>query len=561
MQMTAAEALVRCLQELGVDLVFGYPGGNILPVYDALYDADIKHVLVRHEQGAVHAADGYARVTGRVGVCLATSGPGATNLVTGIANAYMDSVPLVVFTGQVPTTMVGTDAFQEVDITGITIPVTKHNYLVKEAKRLPAIIRQAFHIASTGRPGPVLIDLPKNVLNEKITWRPPERVKLRGYRPTYKGHPSQIKQAAKMINEAKQPVIYAGGGVIASGAAAGLLELAETINAPVVSTLMGLGGFPGGHPLALGMLGLHGSRYANQAVTECDLLIALGVRFDDRVTSEFSTFAPKAKIIHMDIDPAEIGKNVRVNLPIVGDVKNILTALIPLLDKKENRAWLDQVNAWRKQFPLRYEPGAALRPQFVIETLAEIAGDNAVIVTDVGQHQMWTAQYYSFKEPRTLVTSGGLGTMGFGLPAAVGAKLGAPDKDVYLVTGDGSLQMCMQEFATAIEQGLALKIIILNNHRLGMVRQLQEYYCGKRYIGVDFVKNPDFVKFAQAYDATGIRVTDPKELRVALEQAKAAAEPVIADCIIAPEENVFPMVKAGRPINEVFDGTEEEVQK
>jgi len=556
MQITAAEALVRCLREHGADLVFGYPGGNILPVYDALCDADVKHVLVRHEQGAVHAADGYARVTGKVGVCLATSGPGATNLVTGIANAYMDSVPLVVFTGQVPTTMVGTDAFQEVDITGITIPITKHNYLVKEAKKLPAIIRQAFHIASTGRPGPVLIDLPKNVLTEKITYRPPERVKLMGYRPTYKGHPSQIKQAAKLINQAEQPVIYAGGGVIAAGAAAGLRTLAETINAPVVNTLMGLGGFPGDHPLALGMVGLHGARYANLAVTECDLLIAAGVRFDDRVTSEFSTFAPRARIIHMDIDPAEIGKNVRANLPIVGDLNHILTELIPLLDKTEPGEWLERVNAWRTRFPLQYTPDEALRPQFVIETLMEVADDNTVIVTDVGQHQMWTAQYYKFTRPRSLVTSGGLGTMGFGLPAAVGVKLGAPDKDVFLVTGDGSLQMCMQEFATAMEQELPIKIIVLNNHRLGMVRQIQEFYCGKRYFGVDFKKNPDFIKFAQAYDATGYRVTEPGQLREALEKAKSAVEPVIVDCFIAPEENVLPMVKAGRPISDVFDGSE-----
>ncbi len=557
MQITAAEALVKCLQEHGVDLVFGYPGGNILPVYDAMYHAHIKHVLVRHEQGAVHAADGYARVTGKVGVCLATSGPGATNLVTGIANAYMDSVPMVVFTGQVPTTMVGTDAFQEVDITGITIPVTKHNYLVKEAKKLPAIIRQAFHIAATGRPGPVLIDLPKNVLTEKISFHPPERVKLLGYKPTYNGHPSQVKQAAKLIAQAERPVIYTGGGVIAAGAATELLSLAEIINAPVVNTLMGLGGFPGDHPLALGMVGLHGSRYANQAVTECDLLIAIGVRFDDRVTSEFSTFASRAAVIHMDIDPAEIGKNIRVNLPIVGDVKNIISALLPILEQRDNRDWLARINAWREQYPLRYAADEMLRPQFVIETLMDIAGDEAIIVTDVGQHQMWTAQFYKFKTPRALITSGGLGTMGFGLPAAVGTKLGAPAKDVYLVTGDGSFQMCMQEFATAVEQELPFKIILLNNHRLGMVRQLQEFYCGKRYFGVDFKKNPDFVKFAQAYDAEGIRVTAAGELRAALEQAKSAAGPVLVDCIIKPDENVYPMVKAGCPINEVFDSSSE----
>ena len=554
MKMTAAQALVKCLIEQGVDIIFGYPGGNILPVYDALCNSsEIKHILVRHEQGAVHAADGYARVTGKVGVCMATSGPGATNLVTGIANAYMDSIPLVVITGQVPTTMVGTDAFQEVDITGITIPITKHNYLVKEAKKIPLIVKRAFHIASTSRPGPVLIDLPKNVLQEVITYTNPTDLKLLGYKPTYKGHKSQIATACDLIMKAERPLIYTGGGIMASNGADVLFELAEKISAPVTSTLMGLGSFPGCHSLSLGMLGLHGTRYANNAVMECDTLIALGVRFDDRVAVDFSSFAPKAKIIHVDIDPAEIGKNVRVDIPIVGDVKMVMEAMLERLQEKKEDDWLNQLAEWKELYPLRYEPSTELKPQFIIETIREVTDGEAILVTDVGQHQMWAAQYYKTKKPRTFISSGGLGTMGYGLPAAVGAKIGAPDKDVILITGDGSFQMCMQEFGTAIEQGLAVKVVIFNNSSLGMVRQLQEFYCQKRYMATHFSKNPDFVKFAGVYGALGLRVTEAGQLRTVLKQALNTDGPVIIDCVINPAENVYPMVLAGQPLSQPVD--------
>lgn len=554
MNMTAAEALVRCLKEQGVDVIFGYPGGNILPVYDALYEScDIRHILVRHEQGAVHAADGYARVTGRVGVCMATSGPGATNLVTGIANAYMDSIPLVVITGQVPTTMVGTDAFQEVDITGITLPITKHNYLVRDARKIPLIIKRAFHIASTGRPGPVLIDLPKNVLQEEITYSQPSDLKLLGYKPIYKGNKSQITNACELIKNARRPVIYAGGGIVAANASEVLVNLAEKISAPVTCTLMGLGGFPGCHPLSLGMLGLHGTRYANNAIMECDVLIALGVRFDDRVAVEFSSFAPQARIIHVDIDPAEIGKNIKVDIPIVGDVGMVMESMLEQLGEKKEAEWLARIEEWKQQYPLRYEPSSGLKPQFIIETIRELTGGDAVIVTDVGQHQMWAAQYYRAKKPRTFISSGGLGTMGYGLPAAVGAKIGAPDRDVILITGDGSFQMCMQEFGTAVEQDLPVKVVIMNNQVLGMVRQIQEFYCDKRYMATYFKKNPDFVKFAGIYDTLGLRVAEPGQLRGALEEALNTSGPVIIDCIINPEENVYPMVLAGQPLSQPID--------
>ncbi len=555
MKMTAAEALVKCLKEQGVDVVFGYPGGNILPVYDAMCESsDIRHVLVRHEQGAVHAADGYARVTGRVGVCMATSGPGATNLVTGIANAYMDSIPMVVITGQVPTTMVGTDAFQEVDITGITIPITKHNYLVKDPRKVPLIVKQAFHIASTGRPGPVLIDLPKNVLQAEISFEETGDLKLLGYKPTYRGHKSQVNMASELIMQARRPLIYCGGGIHASNASDTLIRFAETLSAPVTCTLMGLGAIPGGHDLSLGMLGLHGAKYANLAVTECDVLIALGVRFDDRVAVDFSSFAPNAKVIHVDIDPAEIGKNVRVDIPIVGDVKMVMEAMLEKLEEKSCDEWLAQVAEWKKTYPLHYKAGAGLKPQAVIEAVRELTDGDAVIVTDVGQHQMWAAQYYKTKKPRTFISSGGLGTMGYGLPAAVGAKVGAPDREVVLITGDGSFQMCMQEFGTAVEQGLPVKVIILNNHSLGMVRQLQEFYCNRRYMAVNFQKNPDFVKFAGVYDALGLRISDAGQLHSVLEQALGHDGPVIVDCIIEKDENVYPMVLAGQPLSQPIEG-------
>jgi len=551
MKMKVAEALIRCLEMEDVRLVFGYPGGAMLPVYDALYHSSaIKHVLVRHEQGAVHAADGYARATGRVGVAMATSGPGATNLVTGLANAYMDSIPLVVFTGQVPTSQVGTDAFQEVDITGITLPITKHNYLVKNPADLPRMVKNAFHIASTGRPGPVLIDLPKDVAQAEIDFSYPETVELRGYKPTYRGHPNQINEAARLIAASRRPVIYAGGGILNSRASEELLQLAETISAPVTNTFMGLSGFPGDHPLFLGMLGLHGTRYANLAVTECDLLIALGARFDDRVTGRLDAFAPRAALIHVDIDPAEIGKNVRVNVPIVGDVKQVLQALLPLLQKTDRSEWLARIAELKKMYPLSYQREGGLKPQYVIEELYRLTGGDAVVATDVGQHQMWVAQYYPFRRPGTLISSGGLGTMGFGLPAAVGAQLGLPGRLVILVTGDGSIQMNLQELATVREQELPLKIILLNNHALGMVRQLQEYYCSGRYMAVDFKFHPDFITLARAYDISGYTVSEPEEVAATLSRALAEPGPVLVNCLISPEENVLPMVLQGQGIDQ-----------
>lgn len=552
MEITAAEALVRCLEQENVDLVFGYPGGAILHVYDALYNSSVKHVLTRHEQGAIHAADGYARATGKVGVCLATSGPGATNLVTGIANAYMDSVPLVVITGQVPVSQIGTDAFQEVDITGITLPVTKHNYLIKDPEQLPQIIRKAFHIAATGRPGPVLIDLPKDVSQAKIKFTYPEKVYLPGYKPTYKGHPAMVGQAGKVIMESKRPVIYAGGGVISANAAAELKELAETIAAPVTHTLMGLGCFPGDHPLSLGMLGIHGSRYANQAVTECDCLITVGARFDDRVVAKIEGFAPDAKVIHIDIDPAEISKNIPALLPIVGDVKLVLEALLPLLKKRENTEWTAQIQTWKEEYRLGYAEDGELKPQLVIEKLYEATNGEAVVVTDVGQHQMWTAHYYKFKEPRSFVSSGGLGTMGFGLPAAIGAQMGVPGQKVVLITGDGSIQMTLQELGTIMEQGLPVKIFVMNNRQLGMVRQQQEYYCDKRYIAVDFQFDLDFAALARVYGLAGYTVETADQLTGILPEVLDSPGPVLVNCLVSVKENVLPMVLAGSSINEAI---------
>jgi len=554
MQLTVAQALIRCLELEGVEVIFGYPGGAILPVYDALCrSGNIRHVLVRHEQGAVHAADAYARATGGVGVVVATSGPGATNLVTGIANAYMDSIPLVIITGQVPTSQVGTDAFQEVDITGITMPITKHNYLVKDAKRLPAIIKNAFHIASTGRPGPVLVDLPKDVASESINFDYPETVKLRGYKPTYTGHRNKILEAAGLMMKAERPVIYAGGGILNSHATAELLELAELLSAPVTNTFMGLSGFPGDHPLFLGMLGLHGTRYANLAVTHCDLLISLGARFDDRVTGKLASFAPGATVIHVDIDPAEIGKNVRVHVPIVGDVRQVLRAILPELKKKDRSQWLERIRQWREEYPLTYSREGELKPQAVIEKIYRHTGGEAVVATDVGQHQMWVAQYYRFKHPGSLISSGGLGAMGFGLPAAVGAQIGQPGRLVILITGDGSLQMTVQELATAVDQKLPLKIFVLNNHALGMVRQLQEFYCDRRYMATQHNFVPDFALLAKAYGVEGYTVADGEELDRLIPGVLSSPGMVIVNCLVDPGENVTPMVLAGQGIDEAID--------
>lgn len=558
MEKSGAQILIECLEREKVEIVFGYPGGMILPVYDALRESRIKHVLTRHEQAAAHAADGYARATGRVGVCMATSGPGAMNLATGVATAFMDSIPVVAITGQVHVASIGTDSFQEVDITGATLPITKHNYLVKKVEDLPRVVKEAFHIASTGRPGPVLIDLPVDVANSRLSrYHYPEKVNLPGYKPTYQGHPLQIARAAKAIAQARQPVLCAGGGVISSGAAGELLQLVELTRIPVTTTLMGLGAIPGDHPLFLGMLGLHGTACANYAVTECDLLIAVGARFGNRVTGAINKFAPRARIIHIDIDPAEIGKNVAVEIPIVGDVKMVLRALLKHLSPGTETEWHQRIRQWKEDFPLSYrEVEGTLKPQYVIQQVSELTSGKAIVVTDVGQHQMWTAQYYRFVEPRSLITSGGLGTMGYGFPAAVGAQMGFPGRPVVLITGEGSFQMNMQEMSTAMAHGLALKVVILNNGLLGMVRQLQEIFWGRRYSQVELQAMPDFVKLAEAYGAAGVRVTRKEDVRPALEEALGNGKLTLMDFVVDPAENVYPMVPGGKGLNEMLMGVD-----
>lgn len=553
MKLTGAQIVVECLKKEGVKIIFGIPGGVIMPVYDVFYqEPSIKHILTRHEQGAAHAADGYARATGNVGVCIATSGPGATNLVTGLANAYLDSIPLVAFTGQVPTNLIGTDAFQEVDINGITLPITKNNYVVREVRDLASIIQEAFYIARTGRPGPVLIDLPKDIQLAQTEFKYPEKVSLNGYKPTFSGHIQQIKAAAQEISKAKRPVIYAGGGMISSNASSELRDLAFQANIPVTTTLMGLGTFPETHPLSLGMLGMHGTTYANYAISAADLIIALGVRFDDRVTGKLSEFGSQAKIIHIDIDPAEIGKNVLVDIPIVGDLKKVLKKINEIIDKKENTEWLETIKDWKRKYPLKYENNQELKPQYIIEEVYKISEGKAVIVTDVGQHQMWAAQYYQYTMPRTFISSGGLGTMGYGLPAAIGAKIGCPDKTVICISGDGSFQMNLQELATAINNHLTIMVIIMNNNYLGMVRQWQELFFNKRYSSTALTGNPDFVKLIEAYGGTGIKVNKKQELYPALEKALSLNKFVLIDCIIPEEENVFPMVSPGSPIDQMI---------
>lgn len=553
MKLSGANILVESLKKEGVEIMFGYPGGVVLPAFDALYDAPIRFILVRHEQAAAHAADGFARATGKVGVCLVTSGPGATNLITGIATAYMDSIPMVAITGQVKTSLIGNDAFQEADITGITRPITKHNFLVKNVEDLSLIIKEAFHIASTGRPGPVLIDLPVDVQLAETEFHYPADVSIRSYKPTYVGHPGQIKRAAKLIAASKKPVIYAGGGIISSNAHLELREFAEKIQAPVTMTLMGLGCFAATHELSLGMLGMHGSAYANYAVTESDLIIAIGSRFDDRVTGRIDAFAPDAKVIHIDIDPASVSKNVEVDIPIVGDAKNVLSELNKIVKRPDTQAWLKRVRDWKKSHPLRYNhDGVKIKPQYVVEQIYQATKGDAIICTEVGQNQMWAAQYYKYIEPRTFVSSGGLGTMGYGFPAAIGAKLGCPEKVVFDIAGDGSIQMNIQELATAVTEKIPVKIAILNNGFLGMVRQWQQLFYKKRYSSTRLSPLPDFVKVAEAYGAVGMRIKKSEDVRPAIEKAMKIDNVVVMDFIVEEEENVFPMVPAGEAINKMI---------
>ncbi len=571
MKISGAEIFIESLKKEGVKHIFGYPGGVVLNIFDFLYDdKDIQLILTRHEQGAVHAADGYARSTGKAGVALVTSGPGATNTITGIATASMDSVPIVVFSGQVPTMLIGNDAFQEADIVGISRPCTKYNYLAKDVKDLSRIVKEAFYIAMSGRPGPVLIDLPKDITASKTEFTWPE-IKIRSYNPTYEGNKWMITQAAHAIGKSKKAVIIAGGGVILSGGSKELRELAEYTEIPVTMTLMGLGSFPGNHKLSLGMPGMHGTYYANKAIQESDLLIAIGMRFDDRVTGKLDAFATNAKIIQIDIDPTSIRKNVRVDTPIVGDVKKVLTVLNKILkeDVKEQwaevrKAWLKQVDEWRQERPMTYTySDEVIKPQFVAEKICELRKGNAIISTEVGQNQMWTAQFYKFNKPRTLLTSGGLGTMGYGFPAAIGAQLAHPDKLVIDIAGDGSIQMNIQELATAVINKLPVKVAILNNRYLGMVRQWQELFFKERYSHTKLDESvPDFVKIAEAYGAVGLRATKPGEVEPVLKEAFKTKRTVFMDFVVDWKEKVFPMVPAGAPIDQMlFEEPKEKAEK
>ena len=560
---TGAEIFIECLIKEKVEVLFGIPGGVVLPIFDKLYDSPIRFILTRHEQGAAHMADGYARSTGKVGVCIATSGPGATNLTTGLATAYMDSVPVVAFTGQVATNLIGNDAFQEADTTGITRPITKHNFLVKDVKDLSIVIHQAFYIAKTGRPGPVLIDIPVDVQRAKCEPIHPEKIELRSYRPTIKGHPVQIKKLADAINQSERPVLYVGGGVIISGAHNELLQLAEKAEIPVTVTLMAIGSFPPDSPLYLGMLGMHGMYWANMAMQNADLIIAVGSRFDDRCTGKLSSFAPKAKTIaHIDIDPTSISKNVPAQIPVVGDAKNILSELVKIVNKKKHTDWLKQIEKWKKEKPFGYKNDDKLRPQFIVDKVNEITKGTAIVATEVGQNQMWAAQFYKPKYPRYFISSGGLGTMGYGFPASIGAKVGNPDKTVIDIAGDGSFQMNIQELATAVVNKVGVIVCILNNSYLGMVRQWQQLFYNRRYSAVQLCTHakrpdscpvPDFVKVAQAYGAEGLRVEKKEQVVPALKKAlKIKNKPVIIDFIVEEEENVFPMVPAGAALDEII---------
>ncbi|MFZ7128663.1 MAG: biosynthetic-type acetolactate synthase large subunit [Desulfobacterales bacterium] len=560
MKMTGAQILIQQLKAEGVDTLFGFPGGAVIDIYDALHQADIRHVLVRHEQGAVHAADGYARASGRTGVCLVTSGPGATNTVTGIATAYMDSIPLVIITGQVPTNLIGNDAFQEVDIVGITRPCTKHNYLVKSVEDLPRIVREAFHIARSGRPGPVLIDIPKDVQKALAEYQNPGKTHIRSYQPTYKPNKKQLRKVVELIQAAERPMLFAGGGVILSRAHAELTALARKTRTPVTTTLMGLGAFPGTDPLWLGMIGMHGTYRANMSTAACDLMVAVGVRFDDRVTGKTDTFASHARIVHIDIDPTSIRKNVPVSIPVVGDCRislKLLNEMIAEADPNDLEAcrkpWLDQIESWKNEHALAYQQGTVvIKPQFVIDKLYQITGGRAIVSTEVGQNQMWAAQYYHFDTPGQFITSGGLGTMGFGLPAAIGAQIARPDELVVDIAGDGSIQMNIQEMATAVQCCLPVKVVILNNGYLGMVRQWQELFYEKRYACTTMDHQPDFVKLAEAFGARGFRATRPDEVESVLRQGLETPGPVIMDFVVEKEESVYPMVPAGANLTEML---------
>ncbi|MDO8536112.1 MAG: biosynthetic-type acetolactate synthase large subunit [Candidatus Omnitrophota bacterium] len=555
MKMTGAKILIECLKKENVEVMFGYPGGQVLPIFDQLYDAPLKFILTRHEQAAAHAADGYARATGKVGVCLATSGPGATNLVTGIANAYMDSIPMVAITGQVKSFLIGNDAFQEADITGITRPITKHNYLVEDIKDLARVMKEAFHIASTGRPGPVLVDIPSDIQMQEMEFVYPEKIEIRGYNPTYNGHPGQIKRAAKAIGESNRPILYVGGGAASPEAADEVYKLATKNDIPVTMTLLGLGAFPMTHKLALGMLGMHGTAYANHAILDSDLIIAVGARFDDRVTGKLDAFAPHASVIHIDIDPASVSKTVDVDIPIVGDAAIVLKQLNKMVKKPDAKDWLKTIDGWKRTYPMKYKDDDKLRPQYVVEQIFEATKGDAIICTEVGQNQMWAAQYFKFTKPRTIVSSGGLGTMGFGFPAAIGAKLGKPKMPVFDVAGDGSIQMNIQELATAVIEKIPVKIVILNNSCLGMVRQWQELFYKKRYSYTKLCQDcPDFVKLAESYGAVGMRITKKKDVRKAIDKALKINNTVVMDFRVEQEENVFPMVPAGEAINKMISG-------
>lgn len=563
MERTGAYILLESLKREGVDILFGYPGGAVIDIYDELpRHPEIRHILTRHEQGAVHAADGYARASGKVGCCLVTSGPGATNTVTGIATAYADSIPLVVITGQVPTQLIGNDAFQEVDIVGITRPCTKHNFLVKDVKKLARTIRQAFYLARSGRPGPVLVDLPKDIVQATAEFLWPDDISMRSYNPTYKPNANQLRRAAELIAEAQRPVLLCGGGVVMADAAAEAAALARKLRIPVTATLMGLGAFPATDELFLGMVGMHGTYAANLAINNADLVVCAGARFDDRVTGKIAAFAPKARIVHIDIDPTSIRKNVDVDIPVVGDCKLALAGILDICESRyaekdwatQHALWLKDVASWKKSKPLSYEPSAdgAIKPQEVIEALRELTRGDAIIATEVGQHQMWAAQYYEFTKPRTLLTSGGLGTMGYGFPAAIGAQLALPDKMVIAVAGDGSLQMNIQELATAVANKLPVKVIILNNRHLGMVRQWQELFYAGNYSSTNMEAQPDFVRLAEAYGAEGYRIERAEDLLPELEKALSTPNPAFVDVRVEREENVYPIVPAGAALDEML---------